>query len=58
MSPELLELIRESQSGLIKGRNILNGIVISHALIHLIEETILKGFLMKLKFEKAYDNIN
>lgn len=47
----------EYQTEFIKGRSILNGIVITHKDIQVKKER-KKGFLLNLDFEKIYDRVN
>lgn len=47
----------EYQTEFIKGRSILNGIVITHEDIQVKKER-KKGFLLNLDFEKIYDRVN
>ena len=43
--------------GFIKGRNILVEVVILHEVIHELKTSKKKGLIMKIDFEKAYDNV-
>lgn len=58
MSQVIGELVRDYQSGFIKGRSILNGVAIIKEVIHQCKRIKHKGYLLKLDFEKAYDTIN
>jgi hypothetical protein len=40
-----------------KGRNILEGVVISHETIHEMHIKKLDGVILSLDFEKAYDKV-
>jgi hypothetical protein len=40
-----------------KGRNILDGVVILHETIHEMHRKILDGVILNLDFEKAYDKV-
>jgi hypothetical protein len=50
-------IINRSQSGFLKDRNIMDGILALHEILH---DTKIKkkGFILKLDFEKAYDKLN
>jgi hypothetical protein len=50
-------LINESQTTFVKGRNILEGVVILHELIHELKRSKKQGVLFKIDFEKAYDKV-
>ena len=52
------KLISNSQTTFIKGRYILDGAVILHETLHELSQKKLKGVVMKIDFEKAYDSIN
>ena len=56
-TPIAEEVIGGNQSGFIKGRNILEGVVILHEVIHELKTSKKKGLIMKIDFEKAYDNV-
>lgn len=47
----------EYQTGFIKGRSILDGIIITHEVVHQMKEK-RRGFLLKFELEKAYDRVN
>lgn len=55
--PITQRVIRENQTGFIKGRNILEGVVILHEVIHELQTTKQKGLILKIDFEKAYDRV-
>jgi len=55
--PIAKEVIGGSQTGFIKGRNILEGVVILHEVIHELKTSKKKGLIMKIDFEKAYDKV-
>jgi hypothetical protein len=58
ITPLIDRLISESQSGnFIKGRNILQGVVILHKVIHKLKTNDRQGVLFKIGFEKAYDKV-
>lgn len=58
LAPKLPELVGEYQMGFIKGRIILNGIVVIHEIIHQVKKENKKILLLKLDFEKAYYRVN
>ncbi|XP_028074760.1 uncharacterized protein LOC114277115 [Camellia sinensis] len=58
LKPVLLEVISETQSAFLGGRNILDGILIANEIIDGWKKAKKKGLLFKLDFEKAYDSIN
>lgn len=51
------ENISKNQTGFIKGRNILEGVVVLHEVIHELTSSKRKGLILKLDFEKAYDRV-
>jgi hypothetical protein len=51
------KVIQLSQSTFMKGRNILEGVVISHETIHEMHIKKLDGVILSLDFEKAYDKV-
>lgn len=58
LSPVIEELVRDYQTGFMKGRNILDGVMITKEVIHQCKCTDHKSYLLKLDFEKAYDTVN
>jgi hypothetical protein len=52
------KLINPSQTVFIPGRNIMEGVVMLHKIIHEIPRKKMSGVILKLNFEKAYDNVN
>ena len=52
------EVIGGSQTGFIKDRNILEGVVILHEIIHELKIKKKKGLILKIDFEKAYDKVS
>jgi hypothetical protein len=52
------ELIDRSQTAFIKGRYIMDNIVIANEVLHSVRVSKVKGVLFKLDFEKAYDRVN
>jgi hypothetical protein len=57
ITPMADSLISESQTTFIEGRNILEGVVILHEVIHQLKRTGRKGVIFKIDFEKAYDKV-
>jgi hypothetical protein len=57
ITPMADSLISESQTSFIKGRNILEGVVILHEVIHELKRTGRKGVVFKIDFEKVYDKV-
>ena len=51
------KVIEECQSAFIKGRNILEGVVIVHETIHKLRRSKKQGLLLKIDFEKTYDKV-
>jgi hypothetical protein len=41
-----------------RGRNILEGVIILHESIHELQSKKIDGIILKLDFEKAYDKVN
>ena len=56
-TPIAKELIGSNQTGFIKGRHILEGVVILHEVIHELKTSKRKGLILKIDFEKAYDKV-
>jgi hypothetical protein len=52
------DIISESQTTFIKGRNILEGVLILHEVIHELGSKKQNGIILKLDFEKAYDKVH
>jgi hypothetical protein len=51
-------LISDNQSAFIKGRYILESVVIAHELVHSLHKSKDSGLILKLDYEKAYDRGN
>ncbi|XP_035844161.1 secreted RxLR effector protein 78-like [Helianthus annuus] len=51
-------VISESQSAFLRGRYILDGPLIVNEIISWIKRKKSKAFILKLDFDKAYDNVN
>ena len=58
LKPLLPSLISPEQTGVVTGRQILDGIVTAQEAIHSLKSTKTKGMLIKLDLAKAYDRIN
>ncbi|XP_028108106.1 uncharacterized protein LOC114306978 [Camellia sinensis] len=54
----LPKLIDETQSAFVKGRQILDGILIANEVVDLWKRNSLGGLLLKLDFQKAFDSVN
>jgi hypothetical protein len=50
-------VVRPSQTTFMQGRNILDGVVTLHETVHELHSKKLNGVILKLDFEKAYDNV-
>jgi hypothetical protein len=50
-------VVGKNQIGFIKGRNILEGVVVLHEVIHELHSSKQKGLILKIDFEKAYDRV-
>lgn len=51
------KLISPNQTGFIKGRQISEGILITNEVVHSIRYQGVKGIILKLDFEKAFDSV-
>ena len=52
------KVISESQTAFIPGRNILDGAVMVHEVLHHLKVWNRRGVVLKLDFEKAYDKVS
>jgi hypothetical protein len=52
------EIIAKEQSAFIRGRFILESVVVAHELVHSIHKSKEPGVIIKLDYEKAYDRVN
>lgn len=52
------KLILKSQTAFMKGRNIMNGVIALHEILHETKKQKQGGVVLKLDFEKAYDKVN
>jgi hypothetical protein len=57
LSLVISRVIFEHQTDFIKGKYILDGVVILHEVIHEISKRKESGILFKVAFEKAYDKV-
>jgi len=51
-------IIDSNQTGFIRGRNILEGVVVLHEVLHELRISKQRGVILKIDFEKAYDRVN
>jgi hypothetical protein len=51
-------LISRGQSAFIRGRYILESVVVAHELVHSVHKSKDPGVIIKLDYEKAYDRVN
>ena len=58
LEPVMSNIIDKCQSGFIKGRNIVEGIMSLHEILHDTKVRKKDGLVLKLDFEKAYDKIS
>jgi hypothetical protein len=54
----LSRIISKNQNAFIKGRNIMEGVLSLHEILHDTKRKKKDGIILKLDFEKAYDKIN
>lgn len=54
----LVNIISPEQTRFIEGRQILDGLVVAHEVIHTLKMKKEKGMLIKLNLSKAYDRLN
>ena len=50
-------IVSPSQTAFMRGRNILEGVMILHETIHELHRKNLSGVIFKIDFEKAYDKV-
>jgi hypothetical protein len=58
LKPLLPLLISPEQMGYVEGRKILDGIILSHEVIHSLKTTKKLGMLLKLDLSKAFDRLS
>jgi hypothetical protein len=54
----LSRIISKNQNAFIKGRNIMEGVLSLHEILHDTKRKKKDGIILKLNFEKAYDKVN
>jgi hypothetical protein len=50
-------VVRPSQTVFMQGRNILDGVVTLHEIVHDLRSKKLNGVILKIDFEEAYDKV-
>lgn len=50
-------VVSSSQTAFMRGRNILEGVVVLHETVHELHRKKLNGVIFKVDFEKAYDKV-
>jgi phosphate starvation-inducible protein PhoH len=50
-------VVQLSQTAFMQGRNILDGVVVLHEVVHEMHTKKMNGVIIKLDFEKAYDKV-
>jgi hypothetical protein len=55
--PVAQKVIGKNQTGFVKGRNILEGVVVLHEVMHELQRSKARGLVLKINFEKAYDRV-
>lgn len=58
LSKVITKIIDRGQTTFIKGRYILDGVVILHETLHELWRRKQKGIIFKIDFEKAYDSVS
>ncbi|XP_028058453.1 uncharacterized protein LOC114262297 [Camellia sinensis] len=58
IKPVLPMIISESQSTFIRGRNILDGVLVANEIVNDWKKKQKQGIVLKLDFEKPYDSMN
>jgi Reverse transcriptase (RNA-dependent DNA polymerase) len=51
-------LIGVNQHAFLKGRNIVDNVIAAHEILHYVKQSKERGLLLKLDFEKVFDNVN
>ena len=51
-------LISPEQSGFVEGRQIFDGVVLVHEVLHSLKSSRIPGMMIKLDIAKAYDKLN
>jgi hypothetical protein len=57
LTPDAEKLISNTQTAFIPGRYILEGVIILHEIVHELRVKKMKGIVLKLDFQKAYDKV-
>ena len=55
--PIAQKYIGKNQTRFVKGRNILEGVVVLHEVLHELKRSKRRGLILKIDFEKAYDRV-
>jgi len=58
LGPISQRIVNNSQSAIIKGKYILESVVVAHELVHSLNKSGEQGVILKLDFEKAYDRVS
>eukprot|EP00253_Pinus_taeda_P003782 PITA_03782 len=58
LKPLLPLIISPEQSGYVEGRQITNGIILTHEIIHSLKQSKKPGMLLKIDLSKAFDSIS
>jgi len=58
LKPLMSGIISPEQTRLVKGRQILDGIILTHEMIHSLKQTKSPGMLIKVDLVKAYDKFS
>lgn len=58
LKPSLSGLISPEQTSFTEGRQILDGIILTHEMIHSLKQAKTPGMLLKVDLAKAYDKVN
>jgi hypothetical protein len=57
LMPVADKVIGRNQTGFIKGRNIMEGVVVLHEVLHELKRSKKKGLVLKIDIEKSYDRV-
>uniref|UniRef100_A0A0A8YT32 Reverse transcriptase domain-containing protein n=1 Tax=Arundo donax TaxID=35708 RepID=A0A0A8YT32_ARUDO len=58
IEPYMKKLTNKCQNAFIKGRNIMDGVLSLHEILHDTKQRKQTGIILKLDFEKVYDKVN
>lgn len=58
LKPLLPSLISPEQTNFVEGRQILDGIIMAHEMLHSLKKTKTPGMLLKVDLAKAYDKVD